>query len=79
LSSSSSHCGTTSASGLQKLLRSISAQSQRMREALMLPTWIKAPRISTGSGSRCASTLRAIAPAATREAVSRADERPPPR
>ena len=37
------------------------------REALMLPTWISAPRISTGSGSRCASTLRATAPAATRD------------
>ena len=43
------------------------------------PIWIMAPRIVTGSGRSFARTLRAMAPAATREAVSRALARPPPR
>ena len=50
------------------------SQSQRARSILCGPICTSAPRtVMPGT------TLRAIAPAATRAAVSRADERPPPR
>ena len=61
------------ASGQKNGLRSTSAQSQLVRLILWGPIWISAPRIETAG-----MILRATAPAATRAAVSRAEERPPP-
>jgi hypothetical protein len=55
-------------------LRAVSSQSQRARSIVSLPICTSAARMRTP-----ATTLRATAPAATRAAVSRAEDRPPPR
>ena len=55
-------------------LRAISSQSQLPRSIACGPICTSAPRTR-----RPGTTLRAMAPAATRAAVSRAEERPPPR
>jgi len=73
-SSRSSNAFTASASGEKKGLLSTSAQDQLSRLILCGPICTRAARIST-----CGTILRATAPAATRIAVSRAEERPPPR
>ena len=61
--------------GDQKGLFRVCAQSQRAGSIFRAPICTRAARILTPSPS----TLRATAPAATRAAVSRAEERPPPR
>src|SRR5258708_4120985 len=70
-----SDAGAACRSGHQKGLSSIASQSQRARSILCGPIWITAPRMVTPAPR----ILRAIAPAATRLAVSRAEARPPPR
>jgi len=62
------------ASGEKNGLLSTSFQSHRLRSILCGPIWIKAARMVTPG-----MMSRAMAPAATRDAVSRADDRPPPR
>ena len=62
------------ASGQKNGLRSTSAQSQAARSIVCDPIWISAARTL-----RPGTILRAMAPAATRIAVSRAEARPPPR
>jgi len=66
--------GTVHGSGQKNGLLPTSAQSQRARSMAISPIWTRAPRMVTPG-----STLAAMAPAATRIAVSRAEERPPPR
>ena len=70
-----SQTGTISASGHQKGFDFVSFQFQRVRSMAWGPIWTTAPRMTMP----CPSTLRARPPAATRMAVSRALERPPPR
>jgi len=67
-------CDASCASGQKKSLRRTSSQSQRLRSTLCGPICTNAARMRIPD-----MILRAMAPAATREAVSRADERPPPR
>ena len=67
------------ASGHQKGFFSISELSQCCLFIDWFPIWINAERIFIFPGMILSRTLRAMAPAATREAVSLADERPPPR
>ena len=62
------------AQGVKKSLLSTSLQFHRARSILCGPIWTSAPRMVTPG-----ITFRAMAPAATRIAVSRADCRPPPR
>jgi hypothetical protein len=63
-----------SLSGQMNGLRAISSQSQLPRSILCGPICTSAPRTFTSG-----RIFRAMAPAATRVAVSRAEERPPPR
>jgi hypothetical protein len=63
-----------SASGQKNGFRPISAASNRAGSIASPPISLTQPVIATPS-----STLRATAPAATRAAVSRAEDRPPPR
>lgn len=53
-------------------------QSQRARSIRRGPIWTMQPRIES-PGASTSSAARATPPAATRAAVSRAEERPPPR
>ena len=71
----SSHTGTMAASGQLNGLHPTSSQSQRAGSTPCGPSCASAPRMRTPGPS----TRRATAPAATRVAVSRADDRPPPR
>jgi hypothetical protein len=70
---------TMAASGHQNGFCSTAFQSQRARSIACGPICTRAPRIVTSGPMNFARILRAMAPAATREAVSRAEERPPPR
>ena len=70
----SSQTETIAASGHQNWFFSVSSQSIRAGSTACGPICTTAPRICT-----CGMILRAMAPAATRAAVSRADWRPPPR
>ncbi|MNY21290.1 hypothetical protein D3C86_1548240 [compost metagenome] len=54
-----------------------STRSQSLIASGMSPIWVRQPRITMPNF--CARYFFAIAPAATRMAVSRAEERPPPR
>src|SRR6185437_397355 len=70
---------TVAGSGHQNGFVSTAFQSQFARSIACGPIWTRAPRIVTAGPISLARTLRAMAPAATRDAVSRAEERPPPR
>ena len=72
-----SSSGTWAGFGQKNGLSSAAAASCTERSSSIGPSWERCPR--TRVPKRSASTRLAIAPPATRIAVSRAEERPPPR